>query len=194
MRLSRRLFVVLLADNFHGKTSIVRSLVQQGVPRSATILKKGVFRLTAPFGREIDAYIYGRSFQESDLRKHKTVIASLNASDPYWLRRELIIMPSHVSNIGGRSGQQNHINQMIDAAHMGGFDAICASLLFIEHDPSGLAQEIAQRSIYFGLWQKPWDERWTLPNPRQSDSKLIAAQLDAIGRDLWFMICRALAP
>jgi hypothetical protein len=73
---------------------------------------------------------------------------------------------------------------MIDAAHKGGFDAICATLIMTGKD---------DRKTFEPVWAMNWDERWTLLNPKTTDDKW-KEQVEAIGRDLWTWICCALAP
>ena len=180
MKIVRRLFVVLLANNNCGKSTIIRALVSQGLGRTFQVQRKGVRLLTSPWGRPVDAYIFGRSFQEVEQFDHGTVENALNANDPEWRSRELVIMPSHVTD----KSAVNDIDEMIDAAHSAGFDAICATVII-----TGSNQH--HRSQYRDIWRKPWDERWTIPNPYLDDPE---GQLEALGRDLWTWICRALAP
>jgi hypothetical protein len=182
MNIVRRLFVVPLADNDHGKTTMIRALVSQGLGRELERQKKGVRLLTSPWGRPIDAYVFGRSYQEVEKGKYKTVENALSKNDADWRTRELIIMPSHVEDIGNAS-QKDDIDQIIDAAHGAGFDVICATVILKGADGDDIGE-------FADIWRKPWDERWTIPNP------IISApdgQLEAIGRDLWTWVCRALA-
>lgn len=178
MRLSRRLFVVLLSNGEHGKSTLVQALLSQA--RGITLKKaqKVACLLTSPWGREIDAYVFVRSYQETEKPNHKTVIEALDANDPSWRERELIIMPSWVSGKGGIS-LEDDTSKMIEAAHSAGFDAVCASLITGN-----------DRKDYPKIWQQNWDERWTLPNPEAEDWK---GQVNALGCDLWTWICRALA-
>ena len=74
MRIIRRLFVVPLADNNHGKTTIVNALVAQGSGRVRKLGHKGVRALVSPWGREIDALIYPRSYQETEKARFGTVL------------------------------------------------------------------------------------------------------------------------
>ena len=151
---------------------------------SAAILpgKKGVHSLTSPWGREIDALVFVRSYQETEKTKHKSVINALNAVDPDWKTRELIVMPSHVGSSRG------DVKQMISAAHDAGFDAVCASVIFTGvsgNNPSQVSR----------IWRQNWDERWTVPN-RHHDTikkKKLDGQLQALGCDLWTWVCRAIA-
>lgn len=182
MYIVRRLFVVPLANNNHGKTTMIRALVNQGQGTALTTNPKSVRSLTSPWGRDIDAYVFGRSYQEKEKGPYGSVEAALNNNDRHWRSRELIIMPSHVSGIGN-PGAPDDIDQMIDAAHGAGFDTICATVMLAKEPKAIQVQQAA-------IWKKPWDERWTIPNPRLAKPD---GQLEALGRDLWTWICRALA-
>ena len=182
MRIARRLFLVLLADNNHGKTAIVRAIVSQGLGKKFQRQKKGVRDLTTPWGRQVDALVFGRSFQEVEKREHDSLEEALDANDPNWRHRELVILPSHVGDIETDSDEDD-IDQIIDLAHSAGFDAICATVIL-----TGADEE--DRTQFAGIWRKPWDERWTIPNPRAEEPE---GQLDALGRDLWTWVSRALA-
>jgi len=186
MRICRRLFVVPLANNDHGKSTAMNAVISQG-SGGLSNGRKGGRRLTSPWGREIDAYVFIRSYQETEKSTHGSVEAALDANDPSWRERELIIFPSHVTN------SATDIEQMIDVAHAGGFDALCASFIFTGEGGD-------DRRHFADIWRKNWDERWTLPNPHiqslaNSDAEQWRwkAQVEAIGRDLWTWICRALA-
>jgi hypothetical protein len=181
MRIARRLFVVPLADNAHGKTTMLKALVSQAGHPQFDRLRKSVRMLTSPWGRSVDSYIFGRSYQETEKHEHESVVGALDASDAQWRERELIIFPSHVSD------SDDDVEEMIDAAHEAGFDAICATVIFTGDDPE-------DRTDFSGIWAKDWDERWTIPNPRLTEGdRNIEPQLSALGSDLWTWICRALA-
>jgi len=182
MKIARRLFVVLLADNDHGKSTMIRALVSQGLGRAVQLQRKGVRLLTSPWGRPIDAYIFGRSYQEIEKGEHESVENALDANDPDWRTRELVIMPSHVGGIRNK-GDADDIDQMIDVAHAAGFDVICITVIFTEP-----REETAR---FANVWQKPWDERWTIPNPQATEPE---GQLEALGRDLWTWICKGITP
>jgi hypothetical protein len=181
MRICRRLFVVPVADNGHGKTTIVKALVSQGGDPQFDRLRKAPRSLVSPWGRIVDAYVFGRSYQETERAQHGSVVDALDASDPLWRERELIIFPSHVSD------SEDDLDEMIEAAHSAGFDAICATVIFTESEPE-------DRAVFAEVWGKDWDERWTIPNPRlDPDDRDLTPQLTALGSDLWTWICRALA-
>jgi len=73
---------------------------------------------------------------------------------------------------------------MISLAHQAGFDIICAAVLL----------DADKRPRLADIWEKDWDERWSVPNPTQENKAIRIAQLQALGRDLWMWICRALVP
>lgn len=175
--IARRLFVVPLANNDHGKTAIMNALLSQGLGAPSPE-RKGARTLISPGGRNIDAYVFVRSYQETEKSTHKNVAEALKQNDPDWKKRELIIFPSHVSDSEG------DIDEMILLAHQGGFDIISAAVLLDEDRRSRLAD----------IWDKPWDERWTVPNVTQDDEETRGAQLQALGRDLWWWICKTLVP
>lgn len=179
MRIARRLFVIPMADDKHGKSTIVRALVSQGLGRTVGHHKKAHRDLVSPVGRHVDAYVFGRSYQEVEKSKHGTVEAALDANDPFWRERELIIMPSHVSK-----RDRNDIQEMIDIGHSAGFDVIGVSVILAGNEGDNRGQ-------FPAIWAMPWDERWTIPNPWSEEPD---GQLWALGCDLWTWICRTLTP
>ncbi|WP_210168827.1 hypothetical protein [Methylobacterium sp. Leaf100] len=105
-------------------------------------------------------------------------------------------MPSHVRDICDRRHKIDDIDQMIDAAHRGGFDIVAASVLFNKSgndDPHNFCNV----TDYENIWLKQWDEKWTLPNRWIEDAKkgnpYLEGHLNAIGRDLWTWISDSLA-
>lgn len=177
MQVARCLFIVPLADNNHGKTSMLNALLAQGLGKKSPE-QKGIRELISPTGRSIDAYVFVRSYQETEKKIHKSVAEALDNNDSGWKERELIIFPSHVHR------SATDIDEMISAAHGAGFDIICASVLLDSED----------RQSASSIWGKGWDERWTILNPYQDDKERCRAQLAALGCDLWGWICKALTP
>jgi len=180
VNITRRLFVVPLANNDHGKSTILKAAVALGISRQMQIHKKGVRQLFSPFAnRMIDAYVFGRSYQEKERARYGSVEAALDANDPDWRKRELVIMPSHVA-------PQDHsdIQEMIEAAHTAGFDAVAASVI-LSWDTGD------NRGDFPDIWQMPWDERWTIPNPWSDGNP--QPQLEALGRELWIRIARKIS-
>ena len=97
MQIARRLFFVPLADNDHGRSAIIRALASQGLGRAVQLQHKGVRVLTSPWGRPINAYVFGRSHQEVEKGTHGSVEDALDGNDSNLRERELVIMPSHVA-------------------------------------------------------------------------------------------------
>ena len=126
MQICRRLFVVPLANNDHGKSTIVRAMVSQGLGIAVGHHKKAVRDLISPEGRHIDAYVFGRSYQEVEKKDYGSVVNALDANDEGWRDRELIVMPSHTEET-----DHGDIVQMIEAAHSAGFDARLEHVVFL---------------------------------------------------------------
>jgi hypothetical protein len=118
-----------------------------------------------------------RSYQEKEKEPHGTVQNALEANDPLWRERELIVLPSHVHDCS------DDIDEMIETAQTTGFDAICATLIMTGNHGD-------DRRSFAEIWGKNWNERWTLPNAYIENWQ---EQVEAIGRDLWTRVCRALA-
>lgn len=175
MQVAKRLFIVPLADNNHGKTSMLNALVAQGLGKKSPE-KKGPRDLYDPTGRLIDAYVFVRSYQEKEKQTHRSVEEALNTNDPRWKERELIILPSHVHR------SATDVDEMIAAAHGAGFDVICVLVVLDSSD----------RQYSSPILRKGWDGRLTIMNPRQEDEEHRRAQLNALGCDLWTWICKAL--
>lgn len=178
MRIVRRLFVVPLANNNHGKSTMIRAMVSQGLGKAVQTQRKGVRNLVSPWGRPINSYVFGRSYQEVEKGAYGSVLNALDGNDPDWRERELIVMPSHV-------GRNDHadIAEMIEAGHSAGFDVVSVSVI-LSWDGGD------NRSQFSSIWPMCWDERWTVPNPWPDHPK---GQLEALGGDLWAWICRGLA-
>lgn len=169
--------MVPLANDKHGKSTIIRSLVSQGTRKKVELHKKGVRQMLTPWGGMVDAYIFGRSYQEAEKRDCGSVIAALDANDPHWRRRELIVMPSHV----GKTNISD-IQAMIEAAHAAGFDAVAVPIVLANG-------ETDNRSDLASALALDWNLRWTILNQKQEEP---TGQLWALGNDLWSWISRAL--
>ena len=168
----RRLLVVPLAPNDHGKSALLRALLSQATQLSQARPHMGVRELRTPWGRRVDALVFIRSFQEKLSKDYKgSVVRALDGEDPDWRERDLIILSSHVVPLD--------CQQILDAGHQAGFDDILVPVLLA---PSELLS-------YGPCMALPWDERWTLSNPTNSDPD---AQLEALGRDLWVRVAAAL--
>jgi hypothetical protein len=165
----RRLFVVPLAENDHGKTTLVRSLVSQGTRNSYMKLPKGERTLYTPWAQAVDAYVFPRSFQEAEKKDHPKVKDALDANDRRWRQRDLIIMPSHLF--------PNDCAGMIAEAHAAGFDALAVSIF--------LDRKEIEKERYVKCMSLSWDARWCVDNKKNSNSN---DQVEALGRDLWVAI------
>lgn len=177
MQICRRLFVIPLADNNHGKSTIIRSMVSQAVRKKISLHRKGLRNMVTPWGQNVDAYVFGRSYQEVEKSTFGSVIATLDGNDSNWKHRKLIVMPSHVG-----SSDISDIQDMIDAAHSAGFDAIAAPIVYYDDEIDNLGNLAPALALN-------WNARWTIPNPWKEDP---SDQLWALGHDLWAWISRAL--
>lgn len=174
--LRHRHFVVLLANNDHGKTTLVRSLVSQGTRRAYTQVQKNHYILYSRRAQEIDAYIFPRSYQEVEKKKHPLVTGALDSNDPEWWKRDLILMPSHLD--------QDDCASMIEAAHSEGFDALAVTLCITR-------TRLRKLRGYHECMSLGWDARWRVNNPETDDW---SAQVEALGRDLWGALSSRLFP
>ena len=177
MYICRRLFVVPLADNNHGKSTIIRSMVSQAAGSKIDHHRKGQRNMITPWGRQINAYVFGRSYQEVERNRFGSILSALEGNDSDWRNRELVVMPSHIGTT-----DIIDIQQMIDIAHAAGFDAIAAAVVY-ETDTTD------NRAALQPALTLNWDARWTILNPHRTDPD---GQLWAIGNDLWSWISRAL--
>lgn len=169
--ITHRLFVVPLANNNHGKTHLIRAVVQQAERRDLQVIQRGPRSLWSPWGRTVDALVIPRSYQETLASEFSSVEQALDGVDPSWRQRDLVILPSHL--------QVPDCATIIDLAHGAGFDVIAVSILLVSGD-------IAQSQ---GCLSLPWDERWTLSNDQTIDH---AGQVESLGHDLWSWIAAAL--
>ena len=169
--MTRRIFVVPLANNDHGKTTIIRSLVRQGERREVKVVQRNPRTMWSPWGRSIDALVIPRSYQETLEGEFHSIEAALKGVDPLWRQRDLIVFPSHL--------KPTDCTTMIKLAHGAGFDAIAVPILL-------QAKELPK---YQDCLELPWNERWTLSNDKRANS---AGQIEALGHDLWAWVAAAL--
>lgn len=169
--ITRRLFVVPLANNDHGKTHIIGALVRHGERRTLAAVQRSARALRSPWGRAIDALVFPRSYQEALAREFGSIAQALNSVDATWRERDLVILPSHL--------EATDCATMIDLAHGAGFDAVAVNILL---DPTEITRCQACLSL-------PWNERWTLSNDRVTDH---TGQLESLGHDLWGWVAAAL--
>lgn len=171
-----RLFVVLLGNNDHGKTTLVRTLVAQATRRSYAQLRKGAHTLHTPRAQEVDAYVFPRSYQEVEKKKYPVVKDALNKNDAGWWQRDLILMPSHLDD--------DDCAAMIDEAHSAGFDALLITLLRSR-------TEIRKLKGYDECLSLGWDARWCVDNIEAHEWQ---AQVEALARDLWVALSAKVFP
>jgi len=165
--ITRKLFVTPLANNDHGKTRLVRALVNHARRERLERVRRGPQALRTPWGHVVDALIIPRSYQETLARDYNSVIEALDGVDPHWRTRDLILFPSHLVPEDCRA--------MVHAAHGAGFDAIAVSVLLTTEEIAAQADCVS----------RGWDQRWTLFNTQAADPD---AQIDALGSDLWTWI------
>lgn len=163
--------VVPLANNNHGKTTMIRSLVRQGERRDLDKVKRSSRWLTSPWGRPVDALVIPRSYQETLANEYGSVEAALDGVDPSWRERDLIIFPSHLV--------ANDCDAMIELAHGAGYDAIVVPVLL----------QLTELPQYRDCLSLTWDERWTIFNDTTEDPR---GQIEALGHDLWAWVAAAL--
>jgi len=168
--LRRKLFLVLLGNDKHGKGHIIRPLVTLMEPHLEKP-PKGRRRLQLRPGCLVDSYIFIRSYQEYEQPDYGDDIGRcLDANDADWRQRDLLLMPSHI--------ELNHLGAMIDIAHAAGFSAVVAYIL-MSHG------EIAN---YGGALQLNWDERWEIWN--FTNQNFWEVQCSSIGNSLMWRIFR----
>lgn len=169
--ITRRLVVVPLANNDHGKTTIVRSIVRQGARSDIDTVRRAVRQLTSPWGRPIDALVIPRSYQETLQNEFGSVETALYGVDQLWAERELIIFPSHLVH--------TDCDALIKLVHGAGFDAIAVAVLL----------QTAELPKYKSCLALAWNERWTVLNEKSDNP---SGQIEAIGHDLWAWIAASL--
>jgi transposase-like protein len=97
---------------------------------------------------------------------HDHVKGALEANDPEWAKRELVIFPSHVAD------SADDIDEMITVAHRAGFDIICVAVLL----------DTDRRARLADIWEEDWDERWTLTTGKRGLSALLLQRQLALRR------------
>jgi hypothetical protein len=88
------------------------------------------------------------------VRKPKDRGFSDTLKNPLCGKNRPSVTSGHIDNVG----KKDDIDQIIDAAHGAGFDIICAMIIFT-------GRKGDDRPDFADIWRKPWDERWTIPNP-----------------------------
>ncbi len=180
--ITRRLFVVLLGNNEHGKTTITTSLINNGLGGPPTgrqgKYRKGTYSLFSPWGRPVEACIFVRSFQEREEKHHERPRDALDAICSKWRELDLVVFPLHPTP-EGQQAALGDARDMIEAGQEAGFDVVCASIIHLDRDwKSGRH-----------IWSLAWDERWTLFNP---EAERWEQQVTRLGTMLWTRICQTM--
>jgi len=171
MSITRRLIVVPLANNNHGKTTMLSELVRQAARRDLKKVQRGLYTFTSPWGRKVEALVFIRSYQETLQGEHGPVESALSAIDKSWFQRDLIIFPSHID--------EEHCKEIISVGKAAGFDLIVVPVVM----------KSSELGKYAGCLKLAWDMRWTISNDATDDHN---AQVEALGHDLWTWIASAI--
>ena len=172
-----RLFVVPLAWNDHGKSTLMRALLSHALRRTfhKPHPQKGTYTLSTAAAQKVKSFVFVRSFQETEKGTHGTASAALDANEPGWRERSLIIMPSHPVAAD--------CQDMIHAAQSAGFDVVVVPVLMRRDE---------MRDDLVECVKLPWDVRWTLDNTERLQGW--EAQVEALGRELWMAISKLMFP
>lgn len=185
----RKLFVVPLAENDHGKSLIIRQVVRiaRGEHRGQ---KRGEHALMLSSGQIVSAIVFPASLSEQQHREPGlTVESALAGVDPHWWTYDLIIFPCHVD--------PSDVRRMRMLAHAFGFDAIVANITRNEGvRPSADLQTCLAQN---------WDERWWIRNEtiarfgienaergHSTLSRRANARIGMLAAHLWSRIGRAM--
>lgn len=127
----RKLFIVPLAENDHGKSSVVRAMVQLATGRPAP-WKKAAHILATPTGARLSALVFPSSYQEQEKRKGNSVsealsgLAKSSGTSP-WFTYDLIVYPSHDERLD--------LIAMFEEGHGHGYDMLAVSVTLDELFP-----------------------------------------------------------
>ncbi len=183
----RKLFVVPIAENNHGKSLVIRALVRLAGART-TGWKRLDVALMAFSGQRISALIFPSSLPEMKGREpHKTTPEEfLRALDRRWWTYDLILLPIHEDAADA--------DELIALGQRHGYDMIAVTITRDETIISPSHQDCLCR---------PWDERWTIRNPTLPRfqverkklgplSKRAEAQINGLAGHLWTRIQRTM--
>ncbi|MDE1155342.1 MAG: hypothetical protein PW735_06370 [Acidobacteriaceae bacterium] len=185
----RKLFVIPLAENNHGKSLIIRALVRLA-GASVTGWKRQAMILTTLSGQRISALVFPSSLSEMQHREPAKTTAEdfLKDLDRCWWTYDLIILPSHENPID--------IDALIHLGQRHGYDLIAVSLTKNERVLSAAHRDCLEKRS---------DERWTLRNHRMGkflvEEKKLAplttqasVPIDSLAAHLWTRIQRTMFP
>ncbi len=186
----RKLFIVPLGENNHGKSSIVRAMIQVAKGEPAP-WRKAAHILTAPTGARLSALVFPSSYQEQEKPKGNSVLRALSdlarakGKSP-WFTYDLIIYPSHDDRVD--------LEAMFELGQGHGYDMVAVSILLDESYPPP----------HQDCLRLPWSERWTARNYRLRQFKAkgaedknleltgqARAQIDMLASQLWSQVDRA---
>jgi len=171
----RRIFLVPLANDEHGKGRIINGFISQARHDYYVSANKNPYTLTSHANDKIDAFIFPRSYYEVEKGEYNTVRDCLYDHDSFWERLDLIVLPNHTYD---RDFDDN--KQMVRCARDAGFDPICVPILFDAEYPSSVHEHLRLK----------WSERWTIFNADREHSTSMDQQLRSIGKDLWWRVSK----
>lgn len=187
--LRRKLFIVLLGDDKHGKSTILQELAEFGSKHQKSYHPNrpiGLLKLYCE-NTVVDAYIFRRSYQEYLMTekgyKEEIERAIEKEVGADWFNKDLIIMPLHCSCRSKVSGV-DLARRLIDFVRGYGFDVIVAYII-LDSD------ELKNKNCCREILKLSWDKRWELYNPRISpeDKNKIQKQCEYLAIVLLQRIC-----
>jgi hypothetical protein len=147
----RKLFVVPIAENNHGKSLIIRSLVGLAGAK-ATAWKRAALPLTTFGGQQISALVFPSSLPEMRHREPTKTRAEdfLHALDDHWWTYDLIILPSHENPAD--------IDELIALGQQHGYDMVGVTITRNENVISSSHRDcLSRRGMRDGLSAiRPW--------------------------------------
>ena len=185
----RKLFIVPVAENNHGKTLVLRSVVRLARGQHRGQIRDS-HKLMLASGQVVSAIVFPSSFQEQLHREPGLSIeGALRRVDKNWLTYDLIIFPSHENPAD--------VESMLLLAHRHGYDAIIVNFTRNEGWPTSEAMQ--------ECFQQNWEQRWIIRNESMSnfsnegvDSKRVTltksgrARIDMLAAHFWARIGTAL--
>ncbi|MGG0175807.1 hypothetical protein [Gottfriedia acidiceleris] len=170
--IKEKYFMVLLAENNHGKGTVLESMV---IKANSHLTRKGEKRLQFS-NRIVNAFVFRRSFQEVEKSKYPTPFDALVGNfeeqniQEDWYDKELIIMPSHANQ---RESCYNDVVQMMETAQQYGYNTLLAYIMMDK------ATDYAE---YEDILKLNWDKKWELVNPRTANH---LQECLSLGKDLF---------